>query len=97
MKHIGAIDIIKVRRGSMKAASTIASPNDVSRVVWAISEFFILLSSCFVITNGYLEVLKVQGGFLKATTTKTGPNDARRVVWAISEFILILSSPFLYY
>ena len=40
MKHIGGIDIIKVRRGSTKAASTIAGPNDATRVVWAISEFF---------------------------------------------------------
>ena len=81
----------------MKAASTIAGPNDASRIVWAISEFFLLLSSCFVINNGYLEVLKEQGGFLKATLTKKGQNDARCVVWAIGEFILILSSPFLYY
>ena len=47
MKHIGAIDIIKVRRGSMKAASTIAGPNDASRVVWAISEFIIIIIFVF--------------------------------------------------
>ena len=66
-------------------------PNDAFRVVWAISEFFLMIIVFIISTNhltGIDDILKLRMHLRGDTTRRTGPNDAKRVVWAISEFFL---------
>ena len=70
----------------------ITGPNDVSRVVWALGEFFCNFLLFFfwylMIYIGTTDILKVRCGLTWATMTTTGPKDARHVVWALGEFFL---------
>ena len=61
-----------------------SGPNDAKRVVWAISEFFLILFVFFMTTNHPTGILKLQMYLREATMKRTGPNDAFRIVWAIS-------------
>jgi hypothetical protein len=78
----------RTRRRLWKANTTITGPNDASRVVWALGEFFSISFVFFYYLMTYIgttDALKVWRGSVGATTKITGPNDASRVVWAISE------------
>ena len=82
------MDIIKLRRGSGKAATKRMGPNDANRVVWATGTCFFFLS-CFFF-NSFLSTRNLGATVLRmdteeATTRRMGPNDAKRVVWAISK------------
>ena len=77
----------RVRSGTgQKGGRRITVPNDASRVVWALGNFFF----CFYTTDYCIQVifttLKTRRGLKRSTTTRTGANNARCVVWPIGEF-----------
>ena len=49
-------------------------PKDAFRVVWAISEFFLILFVFFMTTNHLTGILKLRMYLREATTKRTGPN-----------------------
>ena len=50
MMFIVTSDVLGVRKGLMKATTTTTGPNDASRVVWALGEFFSISVVFFLIT-----------------------------------------------
>ena len=74
-----------------------SGPNDVFRVVWAISKIFSTLFVFFINTNHLTGILNLRMYLREATTTRTGPNDAKRIVWAISKCFYIIIRVFYIY
>ena len=69
-------------------------PNDASRVVWALGEFFIYFHHVFFFSYLmiYIDItdsLELQCGSTQATTTTMGPNNVSRVVWPLGEVFFI--------
>ena len=64
MMSIGTTDALKVPRGLVGGATTMTTgPNDASRIVWALGEFFILFSSCFFVFTDLHRYYYLQKGY----------------------------------
>lgn len=61
MIPIGDIDALRVRRDARKARTRKTGPNDVRRVVWAISEYFFKNYSFFYILNDVYSTHHITG------------------------------------
>ena len=76
------------------------SPNDVNRVVWAISTCFLFSLRIFFFTNLYLQVLHVLWSYgstyRRLQREERAQTNACRVVWAIRKFFLLLFVFFLH-
>ena len=83
---IGILKLQMYLRGATTKRTKRTGPNDVFRVVWAISKFFFILFVFFINTNHLTGILNLRMYLREATTKRTGPNDAKHVVWAISKF-----------
>ena len=51
MIYIDTTDPLELRCGSTQATTTTMGPNDVSRVVWALGEFFLLYFLRLLVLN----------------------------------------------
>jgi hypothetical protein len=76
MTYIGSTDTLKVRRGLVGATTTITGPNDARRVVWALGEFFFLISFFFFVFNCIYrstDALNVRRGSIEVNDDDNGP------------------------
>ena len=78
------MDILKLWRGSGRAATRRTDPNDAIRVVGAISTFFFYYSCFFLLLNNnysYYECIKATEGLREGGDQENGPKrrDSRRL------------------
>ena len=79
---------LPTKYATRRPATTRTGPNDTSGVVWAISEFFFLIPSCYCILTNALSnyrcnlIQTMETG--RSAMTGMGPNDAPCVIWAIA-------------